>query len=389
MRGAKTFALDVALPGWQVDDVGPDNLVAVDGFSGGGASPCSIPLLQPSAGQFEIRIRAHQPIPPNARSLAISLPQPLDGAPQSAVVVVLPADNVELIPDNKAILGLVRQQIAAPLDLPARQQEPLVYRGEPGKAVFAADIRRHAQRIRVDAITQLDVDEQGGRIEEKLSYSIAYAPVDHLLLDVPRSLAGSNRLELFAQDRRVAAVALPENADDPARPVRMRVALPKASIGLCRLTVRYRTPLEKLASAKRTVLSVPLILPAEGELSSDKLIVHTAPGLCADVLPGSWTVDNAAAGRQSAAHNLELTAAKPSLQADLDVQWEDEGAAIVERAWVQTWLTASARQDRAVFQFTSGRKELEVSIPAGVAPIRSACGWTASGRRRPRLKTAS
>ena len=50
------------------------------------------------------------------------------------------------------------------------------------------------------------------------------------------------------------------------------------------------------------------------------------------------------------------------------MQWEDEGAAIVERAWVQTWLTASARQDRAVFQFTSGRKELEVSIPAGVAP---------------------
>ena len=50
------------------------------------------------------------------------------------------------------------------------------------------------------------------------------------------------------------------------------------------------------------------------------------------------------------------------------MQWEDEGAAIVERAWVQTWLTASVRQDRAVFQFSSGRKVLEVSLPAGVAP---------------------
>ncbi len=165
------------------------------------------------------------------------------------------------------------------MDLPARQQEPLVYRGEPGKSVFAADLRRHAQRIRIDAIARLDVDEQGGQVEEKLSYSIAYAPIDHLLLDVPRNLAGSNRLELFAQDRPVSAVALPENADDPARPVRMRVALPKASIGLCRMTARYRTPLARRGTAKRAALSVPLILPAEGELASDKLIVHTAAGL--------------------------------------------------------------------------------------------------------------
>ena len=60
---------------------------------------------------------------------------------QTGVVVVLPADNVELIPDAKAILGLVRQQIAAPLDLPARQQTPLVYRGEPGKERLC---RRHS-----------------------------------------------------------------------------------------------------------------------------------------------------------------------------------------------------------------------------------------------------
>ena len=302
VRGAKTFALDVALPGWQVDDVGPDNLVAVDGLSSGGSNLYSIPLLQPSAGQFEIRIRAHQAIAADAKSLAISLPQPLGGAPQAGIVVVLPADNVELIPDAKAILGLVRQQIAAPLDLPARQQTPLVYRGEPGKDVFAADIRRHAQRIRVEEITRLDVDEQGGQVEEKLSYAIAYAPVDRLLLDVPRSLAGANRLELFAQDRPVAAVALPDSGDDPARPVRMRVALPQASIGLCRLTARYRAPLEKPVAAKRTVLSVPLILPAEGELSGEKLIVHTAAGLRAEV---GRAVDGRRRGRREAARRAQ------------------------------------------------------------------------------------
>ena len=105
-----------------------------------------------------------------------------------------------------------------PWNLPPRQQEPLVYRGEPGKAVFAADLRRHAQRIRVDAITRLDVDEQGGQVEEKLSYSIAYAPVDHLLLDVPRNLAA--RTGWSCSPRIVRFLRSPCRRTPTIRPVR-------------------------------------------------------------------------------------------------------------------------------------------------------------------------
>ena len=108
-----------------------------------------------------------------------TLPQPQASAPESALIAVLPADNVELIPNSKAMVGLVRQQVAAPLELPPREQEPLFYRNEASKAVFAAELRRHARRIRVDVASRLDLDEQGGQVEEKLAYTIAYEPVDH------------------------------------------------------------------------------------------------------------------------------------------------------------------------------------------------------------------
>ena len=38
---------------------------------------------------------------------------------------------------------------------------------------------------------------------------------------------------------------------------------------------------------------------------------------------------------------------------------------MVERAWVQTWLMAASRQDRAVFSFSSNQRELVLIVPAG------------------------
>jgi hypothetical protein len=66
---------------------------------------------------------------------------------------------------------------------------------------------------------------------------------------------------------------------------------------------------------------------------------------------------------------LQLAADRRTPQIELAVQLadQDQHATVVDRAWVQTWLTPSARQDRAVFCFTSSRKELPVVLPAGTA----------------------
>jgi hypothetical protein len=385
VRGAKTFALDVALPDWELDEVGPENLVAVDGVATAGGSLYSIPLQQPTAGQFEIRLRAHRAIPPGTTALAVALPRPQAGAPESALLAVLPADNVELIPDAKATIGLVRQQVASAMELPPHQQEPLFYRQETDKAVFAAELRRHAQRIRVDVSSQLDLDEQGGQVEQKLAYLVSYEPADHFLIDVPRSLAGSGRLELFEGGQPITATALPESGGQGAATVRMRIALPKARIGLCRLTARYRLPVQKPSGASHQVLRVPLLMPGEGELSSNTLVVRAAAGLRVECRPGPFAAADGGAPQagtgfassgatgfasvaEGAPRSLRLTAAKRAGEAEVDLQWDSSSAAaIVERAWVQTWLTGSARQDRALFQFLSSRKELELTLPAGAA----------------------
>jgi hypothetical protein len=55
----------------------------------------------------------------------------------------------------------------------------------------------------------------------------------------------------------------------------------------------------------------------------------------------------------------------------LAIYLEDQssaGSTVVSRAWVQTWLGRSFRQDRAVFRLTTTQKSLDLLVPAGVNP---------------------
>ncbi len=163
VRGAKVLAVDIAMPDWQIDEVGPESVVAVDGVPTGAAGPLlTLPLVSPTIGQFEVRLKAHRPLPAEAKSFSVTVPQPQASAPAAAVVAVLPADNVEIMPDSQATTGLLRQQAAVPLDLPARQQEPLFYRSDAPKAVFAAELRRQRQKITASVASRVTLEPGRG-----------------------------------------------------------------------------------------------------------------------------------------------------------------------------------------------------------------------------------
>jgi hypothetical protein len=45
----------------------------------------------------------------------------------------------------------------------------------------------------------------------------------------------------------------------------------------------------------------------------------------------------------------------------------NNGATIIERGWIQTWLTDAARQDRALYRFSSSEEDLRIALPEGVS----------------------
>jgi hypothetical protein len=380
VRGAKAFFLEVELSDWEIDEVGPESIVAVDAVQASRSKVLWIPLSYASTGRMEVTIHAHRPIPPGTKSLRLTLPRPLATSPGPAAVVVQPADNVQLTPDTEAMVGLVRQQVRPPMKLPQpRQQAPLFYRGEGAEAAFVADFRVRRRTITTGVTSRIVLEDGGGRVQQKLAYRIDHEPLEKFTIDVPRELAQSDTLQ-FELDGQEVSPTVPANqpvnqpvnqagADDPRRPVRMWIALPRASrIGSGELVVRYPLPPRKRIPKSEMVRKIPLVMPGEGDLSENRLIVTAPPEFNVRHRGGPWTVlgGRAAAPRREGA--LELSSPERTPEVVLAIEFEDRNTlapTVVRRAWVQTWLTRTARQDRAAFRFTTSRKEIELTLPDG------------------------
>ncbi len=369
VRGAKISTLDVAMPGWELDEVGPDNLVVNDAVTVHGGE-INIPLVQPSSGGLELQFRAHRAVEAGAKSLSVALPQPRAGTHGPASLTVLTADNVELIPNKEAIEGLVQQRIAPAMKVAERQQDALFYRGTAGPATFAADFRVHVQRITVDVTSRVMLSQHTAEVEQRQAYSIAYEPIDHLTIAVPRGLAAAKRVQILCDGKPLVPVTPAEEliGEDAMATVSLRVALPGPRIGACELVLQYSVPVGETTAQQAALLALPLPMPKDGQLTSNSLSLKAARNLRVSPRPQTgWTVverEGEAAGHG----DLRLSAAKTVGRLDLDLRREGDDAqasTIIDRAWVQSWLTSVARQDRAAYQLTTHRKELEVVFPAG------------------------
>jgi hypothetical protein len=365
VRGAKVFALGVTAPGWEIDSVGPENLVAVDGVTVKDGRRLNIPLLQPTTGQVAVQVRGHQSLAKGPKSLSLALPQPEDvDSPGAAAVVVLPADNVRIVPDAKLTDGLIRQQVAPQMELPARQQPPLFYRGEKAEAVFAGSVEILPQKIEVDSTGRIRVERRRITVEQHLAYTISHEPADALVLDVPAPLAKQDRPEVLYKGKAVAPVVLAHAAAVADAPVSMRIDLPEACIGPCELVVRYAMATPEFSPEP---VSVPILLamPHVGTLTGNRVVVTAEPRIRVEPGKGRWTVSE---GSEAAAGAIPLAADEKTSEIHLTVSLEKanhEGTTVVEQAWIQTWLLGEKRRDRSVFVFGSDRKQIDVATGGG------------------------
>ncbi len=370
IRGAKAFQFDIKMPGWELETVNPANVFDVDAIDTSAQGVISVKLLQPTTGQVELVLRARRELKPEAREVALPLPVPEASSQTPSTVVVLPEDNVELTPLPEKIAGLTPMQIAPRVKLPARQQTPLYYRGEGDPSLFAAALEIHAQRITASAASVVRLEQEGGRVDQTLSYRVQYEPVDKLTLAVPTTLKQFEQLQVLYEKQPLVPVVLSsdETQEGAAPTTLVRVTLPQAKIGNCELQVSYPLTTPEILPQQSVALPVPLVMPAEGELEKNEVLVQPGAGISVSHRKGTWTatqLDRTAAAQ----HDLRLRAEEPSPELPLAVQLEERlspGATVVYRAWLQTWLTNSRRQDRICYQLSSNEEQITLKLPEGI-----------------------
>lgn len=376
VRGKKTHVLDVDLGDWEYDEIGPDNVVAADRVLQNDSGRLSIPLRQPSSGKIELSLRAHRRLDVKEGTLRLTFPRPEATTSSPATVVIVPEDRVQLTADATATTGLTRQQAAPPMTVPEHQQPPLFYRGDTTKAVFVASHRVHGQRIAVNSTTTIALSRQNTEVRQRFSYKIDYEPIDSLALEIPHELENLEDLEFRLDGQRLTPMIVsPKPAGkstDQSGPIRLDLALGQPRIGACDLEVGYSLAGYPLVPRSSVRGVVPLVMPLEGELVDNRLLVAASDEMQIAMADGPWkhqpeTPEFAAAGSTGRAA-LEFEAVGRTNRAELLMSLESRenaNAMVVQRALIQTGLSRSTRQDRAIFRFTTRDKTLDVVLPRG------------------------
>jgi hypothetical protein len=366
IRGAKVRSLELALPGWEVDLVGPANLVNVDAAIPAQNGSLLIPLLQASSGDLELVLEAHRKISHEDEAVILELPQPQAETVAPANVAVVPADNIELAFDAERAVALAPQTVRPQMKLPERLQDPLFFRTEGPEARFAASVKVHEQAISATIAAQLDVSEPETQVDQRIAFRIAYEPADHLMLIVPRAIR-ADRLAISLEGQRLTATATRDRAGELSDTVPMRVVLPSPRIGRCELQLRYAVRHDKPAGAGQIVVNVPLVVPGEGQVTASEVVVVPTPGLDVSYPAGPWSMESANLPT-AASQTLTLSARRALTEVALKLAFKERAVAdaiTIGRAWVQTRLTDARRQDRAVFRLTTNEQKLQLKLPEG------------------------
>ena len=113
VRGAKAFAVELGLEGWELDDVAPRSTFDVDRMVVEAARPVRIPLLQATTGDIELVLNAHRDLPADATEVDFLLPRPIADSVAPTQVAVRAESNVSLSPRAESLVGLTRALLRA------------------------------------------------------------------------------------------------------------------------------------------------------------------------------------------------------------------------------------------------------------------------------------
>lgn len=370
IRGASEFALVVAIPGWEDVEVEPNEGVDDKNILREG-DQLTIPLKPARTGPFELRFKARRPI--EASVATFSLPIPRATTQTTATVVVIPDDNVELTPRTDEFQGLLAEHVLPRIELPVRQQEPLVYRGEPGPARFIGDVRVLTQSIEVDALTTVLLEQELCNIEQKFAYRVDYEPVDHINLVIPAGLPEGYKPEVSFDGQLLDDTSLilqSETVEEENTPAKLRVRLPApAHFGRFEILVRFSQPMRELSSKEASSLNLPLFMPDSGVQGDNAIDIVPTSDIRVASISKPWQAieDDDLASRPGV--RVAATGRPTFLQLDIEAEKHSTpGTTLIDLAWIQTWFTYDERQDRACYRFTTSEDHLDIQLPTGISP---------------------
>ncbi len=386
--GSKVRQLALKTEDWFISDVKSNYIVDYERiYEDSRGNELILPLTAASEGQLNIELNAVRKINADNTKIDFQIPVPIADWVESGPVVVLPDDNIELLPLNDGIRGLRTMNLrglTVTLDLPTRQQQPVTYlmenrdnrkniSGSNSLPVFSANLKYHTRQleIRSEAVVSLE-KRNDNNIQQTLTCLVKYEPLESLTLSVPESIKDPSALKILVDGKPVSEQNIVQETGSGIAQDTIRKKIlfnEKPIIGECTISLVYPRKNINLLPQMTNKFSVDLVQPTEGSLTVNRFSVIAPSGLkieSAATENSFWLLD---AERSSLKGDLQTfcfnaKSVQPKIVLNGIINARDIfGTTLVERSWIQTWLVNSARLDRAAYRIVSDQPSLSIKLP--------------------------
>lgn len=388
VHGGMIRELRVKFADWFVSQVKPENVVDTEKmYTDQQSGELVLPLQVPSEGPVQISLTASRELVLNQELLELPIPIPVADWVEPASVVIVPDDNIELVPVTERLVDLLpkgARSLNLSIPVPSRQQAPLVYQakrfssgGDGSFPLFVSAILFHDRKIEVAAETevQLTDDPQSDLIRQTWNYQISYQALKGISLSVPADLKENSSFTLTVDGKPIPPqeIATEPIADSEDGRVRKKVTFADGErIGNCSISLSYACRKIDLVPDMTNRITLELVTPEEGTLTGHRLTVKTHPGVLIEVpatAEGGWSTEEKRGIPTGSTREYRFFTSEKTDQIYLRavVSAQDAlGTTVIERVWIQTWLADGNRFERCAARVVSDRDSFMVKLPSTV-----------------------
>jgi hypothetical protein len=389
--GARAFEFRVELDGWEMsgEPVESGGLVDQDQVSVTPEGTLKLPLTQASSRKADVSFSVRRALDRDASRLRLPLPVPIaDSVGTGELTVRAPAET-ELLPDLANSTGLATSPASEAIPTIADSSIELHFRSLQPNAVFVANRANRSREESAQPTAQVEITADSAQVDERIEYVVRYEPVKELVLEA------ANILPIEDEGIEAALVAVPagatsdgseqrtplhlesiadENEPSATGTRQFRAVLPQPRVGKFTVALHYRIPRSQQASNGGS-FQVPLLSPTDSRVNSERAIVRTPRGVFASLSPradsSSWKANEPHGTRSVPGTGYEFVAERAESTLPLVISAMDSSApsaTIVDRVWLQSWLSGGIEQDRAAFRFRSSNPQTTVELPPDAPP---------------------
>jgi hypothetical protein len=366
VRGMSVSRLEWETGGWEIDlnSVGPASLIDQENLALPEGGVMAIPLRSATSGRLEVTFRATRSHSPGAAPLDLAPPKPRATETRPAEMWIQPEDGVTLALAAAEWPGLSRRPAPFADGRVFEQQawySAAVRAGQPATA--ALSILPRQVIVQLDGRASITADQTA--VQESLEVEIARVPAAELMLALPAIADASVAPSVSLDGEPISAEPVSRIAGEPHR---WRLSLP-AGRQLGRLTLEVEYRLAPTASDSALIRDIPILRVEEAQLAAQEFRVTADLDQQLELAESSVAAGWSSAASESGGSELVARGTRATDLLSVRVQPASGLASpetVVDRSWIQSWLTSSARQDRAAYQIATRAERLEVRLPPGI-----------------------